>query len=191
MSFPIAFRRASISGTEIKLDVPHWKTFNGFVSYAHMRGVGDLPITGGLFLGDEASALLTSTGEFPVTQDQRHTVRGRASCQLTSSAWIAMAASYGSGLPVEFVGDREEAVEQYGRRLVDRVDFERGRVRPSLSLDASFGLVVAKTARHSLRLQADARNLTDRLNVIDFAGLFSGTAIGPPRSFSVRVQMQF
>ena len=61
----------------------------------------------------------------------------------------------------------------------------------SLSLDLSLGLVVVKTTRHSLRLQADVRNLTDRLDVIDFAGLFSGTAIAPPRSFSVRMQMQF
>ena len=64
-------------------------------------------------------------------------------------------------------------------------------MRPSLSLDLSLGLVVVKTTRHSLRLQADVRNLTDRLDVIDFAGLFSGAAIAPPRSFSVRMQMQF
>ena len=29
--------------------------------------------------------------------------------------------------------------------------------------------------KRSLRVQADVRNLTDRLNVINFAGLFSGT----------------
>jgi hypothetical protein len=34
-------------------------------------------------------------------------------------------------------------------------------------------------------------NLTDRLNVINFAGLFSGTALAPPRSFGVRVQFDF
>jgi len=191
VSFPIAFRRALIRGAEIKVGVAHWKALSGFVSYAHMRGVGELPVTGGLFLGDEASSRLASTGEFAVTQDQRHTMRGRANYQLSPSAWIALAASYGSGLPFEFVGDRDTAVEQYGPRIVDRVDFETGRVRPSLSLDLSLGLVVVKTTRHSLRLQADVRNLTDRLDVIDFAGLFSGTAIAPPRSFSVRMQMQF
>ena len=191
VSFPIAFRRATIRGTEIKVDLTHWKALSGFVSYAHMRGVGELPVTGGLLLGDEASALLASRGEFAVTQDQRHTVRGRAHYQLSPAVWIALAAAYGSGLPFEFVGDRDAAVEQFGPRIVDRVDFETGRVRPSFSVDASLGLVVAKTTRHSLRLQADVRNLTDRLDVIDFAGLFSGTAIAPPRSFSVRLQMQF
>jgi outer membrane receptor for Fe3+-dicitrate len=191
VSFPTAFRKAEISGTEIKLDLPHWRALSGFVSYANARGVGYLPITGGLLLGDDASTLLASTDRFPITQDQRNTVRGRLSYQVLPRAWVALAGSYGSGLPVEFVGDREQAIAQYGQRIVDRVDLERGRVRPSMSLDASMGLVVAKTKKYSLRAQADALNLTDRLNVIDFAGLFSGTALAPPRSFALRLQAEF
>ena len=42
-----------------------------------------------------------------------------------------------------------------------------------------------------VRLQADLLNLTNRLNVIDFAGLFSGTALAPPRSVAVRLQAEF
>ena len=34
-------------------------------------------------------------------------------------------------------------------------------------------------------------NLTDRLNVIDFAGLFSGTALAAPRSFGLRLSADF
>ena len=191
VSFPIAFRRAQVTGTEVKIDVPRWKAFSGFVSYAHMRGTGDLPITGGLFLGDDATTLLASAARFPISQDQRHTMRGRIGYQLRPSVWIACAGSYGSGLPFEFAGDRSQAVAQYGERIVDRVDFQTGRVRPSLSIDASVGVVVAKTATHGLRLQADVRNLTDRLAVINFAGLFSGTALAPPRSVALRLRADF
>ena len=191
VSFPIAFRRAEVRGTEVKLDMPHWKAVSGSVSYAHTRGVGDLPITGGLLLGDDATTLLTSTNQFPVSQDQRHTLRGRVSYQFAPTAWAALAASYGSGLPFEFTGDRAQAIAQYGERIVDRVDLETGRVRPSMSLDASFGVVVVKTSKHSVRLQADLRNLTDRLTVINFAGLFSGTALAPPRSVAVRLRADF
>src|SRR3989442_1202968 len=191
VSFPTAFRKAEISGTEIKLDLPHWSALSGFVSYANARGVGYLPITGGLLLGDDASTLLASTDRFPITQDQRNTVRGRATYQVLPRAWVALVASYGSGLPVEFVGDREQAIAQYGQRIVDRVDLERGRVHPSMSFDASTGVVVARTKKYSLRVQAGALNLTDRLNVIDFAGLFSGTALAPPRSFALRLQAEF
>ena len=57
-----------------------------------------------------------------------------------------------------------------------------------MSLDASAGFVVARTKTRSVRLQADVLNLTNRLNVIDFAGLFSGTALAPPRSVGVRIK---
>ena len=191
VSFPIAFRRAVITGAEIKLDVLRWKSVAGSISYAHMRGVGELPITGGLFLGDEAPTLLTSTDRFPVTQDQRHTIRGRVSYRVAPAAWVALAGSYGSGLPVEFTGERDEAIAQYGERIVDRVDFDAGRVRPSWSIDASGSVVLMKTSTRALRVQVDARNLTNRLNVINFAGVFSGTALGPPRSLAARLRADF
>jgi hypothetical protein len=191
VSFPLAFRRADIRGMEIKVDVSRWKAVSGFLSYARMRGVGDLPITGGLLLGDEAATLLASTDRFPVTQDQRHTLRGRASVHLGPSAWAAVAAAYSSGLPFEFRGDRAGAVALYGERIVDRVDFDSGRVRPSLSIDLSTGLIVARSAKRSLRVQLDVRNLMDRLNVINFAGLFSGTALAPPRTVAVRLRADF
>jgi outer membrane cobalamin receptor len=191
ISFPIAFRRADIKGTELKLDIPHWQSLSGFVSYALMHGVGRLPITGGLFLGDEASALLGSTDRFAVTQDQRHTVRSRVGYQISPAAWVAFATSYGSGLPFEFDGDPEQAVAQYGRRIVDRVNFGTGRVRPSFSLDVSAGAMISTNPKHRLHVQADIRNLTSQLNVIDFAGLFSGTALAPPRSVTVRLRAEF
>jgi hypothetical protein len=40
-------------------------------------------------------------------------------------------------------------------------------------------------------VQGDVMNLTNRLNVINFAGLFSGTAIAAPRSFSLRLTTEF
>ena len=48
--------------------------------------------------------------------------------------------------------------------------------------------------RHDLRtlsLLIQSANLTDRVNVINFESLFSGTAIGPPRSVSARLRATF
>jgi hypothetical protein len=42
-----------------------------------------------------------------------------------------------------------------------------------------------------MRFQADGQNLNNILNVIDFGGLFSGNAIGPSRSFSLRMTTSF
>jgi len=191
VSFPIAFERAEVHGTELKLDIPRLGAWSGFVSYSLLRGTGFLPITGGLLLGDEASSTLTSTTAFPISQDQRHTMRGRLAYRFSDRAWVAMAASYGSGLPVEFVGDPAQALAQYGPRIVGRVDFDDGRVRPSASIDAALSAIVFRTERQRVRIQANLVNLTDRLNVINFAGLFSGTALAPPRSFGVRAQFEF
>jgi hypothetical protein len=191
VSFPIAFQNAHIRGTEVKLELPCWRSISGFISYANMVGVGSLPITGGLLLGEDATTALASTDRFPISQDQRHTVRSRVSYDFSPRAWVALAASYGSGLPVEFAGDREQAIAQYGERIVDRVDLGRGRVRPSASVDASASMIVLKAKKQRLRVQGDVINLTNRLNVINFAGLFSGTALAPPRSFALRVQTEF
>lgn len=191
LSFPIAFRKAEISGVEVKLELPNWGGLSGFLSYSNMIGSDFLPVTGGLFLGDNAGRALSPSGAFPVTQDQRNTARSRFRYQLAPRLWLAVGASYGSGLPVEFDGNAEDAIAQFGKRIVDRVDFSRGRVRPAFSLDASAGAVLYKKEKQSVRLQADVLNLTDRLNVINFAGVFSGTALATPRTVALRLQTEF
>ena len=193
VSFPIAFDRAAIHGAEAKLEVPRWGRLSGFGSYSWMQGLGQLPIAGGLFLDESASELLARRDKFPITQDQRQTARARVRYELSARMWAAMGASYGSGLPVELASGQspELLIEQYGQAVVDRVNFDRGRVRPSFSLDASVGAELWRRDKVAVRAQVDVLNLTDRLNVINFTGLLSGTAIAPPRSFGVRLRAEF
>jgi hypothetical protein len=42
-----------------------------------------------------------------------------------------------------------------------------------------------------MRFQIDGQNLTNILDVIDLGGLFSGNAIGPSRSFALRLTTSF
>ncbi|MBZ5579953.1 MAG: TonB-dependent receptor [Acidobacteriia bacterium] len=193
ISFPIAFNQAAIYGFEAKLGVLRWGRVSGFVSYSNMVGMGQLPIAGGLFLDDNSASLLQSHERFPISQDQRNSVRARFRYQVLPRLWVASAAAYGSGLPVELagVGDAGLLAQQYGQAVLDRVNFDRGRVRPSFSLDFSAGAEVWKHEKRSVRIQADVANVTDRLNVINFAGLFSGTAVAAPRSAAVRLQVEF
>jgi hypothetical protein len=192
VSFPIAFQRAEINGAELKFEVHSWRGVSGSLGYSYLHGVGELPVTGGLFLGEEGFEQLASREQFPLTQDQRHTVRGRATWQLSPSVWVAMAGSYGSGLPFEdFEDTPEEAAEQFGERVVERVDFATGRVRPSASIDVSAGATIGRWGGRTVRLQAEVRNLTNRLDVINFAGLFSGTALSAPRSAALRLRLEF
>ncbi|MEO6237256.1 MAG: TonB-dependent receptor [Vicinamibacterales bacterium] len=190
VSFPIAFERAAIHGAEVKVEVPRWKALSGSIGYAWMHGRGVLPITGGLFVADEAE-VEGRDREFDVSQDQRHTLRGRVHARAGSIGWVALAGAYDSGLPFEFTGSREDAVAQFGQRIVDRVDFATGRVRPSLSVDVSAGMTVFRRRETAVMLQGDVRNVTGRLRVINFDGLFSGTALAPPRSAGLRIRVEF
>jgi outer membrane cobalamin receptor len=192
VSFPIAFRKSSIYGAEAKLEIPHLGNLSGFVSYSYMVGSTYLPVTGGLFLGDDAANALSNTsGRFWDTQDQRHTARTRFRYALTPRLWVALGAESGSGLPVAFEGTEAQANAQYGPSIVNRVNFARNRVKPSFSLDAAAGAELWKHDAFQMRLQVDAANLNNRLNLIDFAGLFSGNAVAPPRSFALRLETRF
>jgi len=192
VSFPIAFRKAIIYGAEAKLEVLHWGRFSGFVSYSYTVGNAWFPVTGGLFLGDDATSATTQlTGHFPDSQDQRNTVRTRVRYQIVSRLWAAVGSEYGSGLPFDFQGTPQLALAEYGQAVVDRINFDRGRVRPLLSVNASVGADLYKKENRTVRLQADVQNLSNRLNVIDFGGLFSGNAIAPPRSYALRLVTSF
>jgi outer membrane cobalamin receptor len=192
VAFPIAFNKAVIYGAEGKLELPTWGRFSGFVSYSYMVGNAWFPVTGGLFLGEDAvNATTQLTGHFPDSQDQRNTVRARLRTQLASRVWAAGGVEYGSGLPFEFTGTYQQALVEYGQSVVNRINFHRGRIYPTLSIDASIGTNLYQKDKAAIRLQCDAENLTNRLNVLDFGGLFSGNAIAPPRSYALRLTTVF
>lgn len=189
ISFPIAFQKAIIYGADGKLDLPEWKRLSGFISYTYTVGNAWFPVTGGLFLGDDA--IIPTSGHFPDSQDQRNTVRSRFRYQLARRFWIAGGIQYDTGLPFDFEGTYAEALAEYGQQVVNRIDFARGRIDPSLQVSASAGVDIYKSDRLSMRFQVDGQNLTNVLDVIDFGGLFSGNAIGPSRSFDMRLTTNF
>ena len=194
VSFPIAFAKARIAGEEVRISVPHWGHFSGFLSYANQSGIGQGPITGGLFLGDKATGALTDASKFAVSQDQRNTLRGRARYEATKRVWLAFSGEYGSGLPVEIDNgpiDMNFLLSQYGAAIINQVNFARGRVRPNYSLDVAAGIDMYHKERRSAAIEIQAANLTDHVNLINFASLFSGTAVAPPRSVSARLKLTF
>jgi hypothetical protein len=192
VSFPIAFNEATIHGFEGKLELRRAGPFSGYVSYTNMVGVGTLPVAGGLFLGDDASQL-TGSGSFPISQDQRNTVRSQLRFQPGSRFWLAFGSSYNSGLPFEIGGPPELGfiAQQYGTDILSHVNFDRGRVRPSSSINASAGVEIVHTDKAKVKVQTDVLNLANRLNVINFSGVFSGTALDAPRTFAVRLHTEF
>jgi hypothetical protein len=195
VSFPIAFSSAEIHGEEIQIAVPRWGRFSGVLSYSNQTGVGQGPITGGLFLGSE-TANIPDTSKFPVSQDQRNTFRAHVRLQATDRLWLATSAEYGRGLPVNLNGPAGPSqinffLQQYGPAIVNEVNFNAGRVRPNFSFDAAAGATLFHKEGKDITFEIEGHNLTDKVNVLNFASLFSGTAVAPPASVSARLKVGF
>jgi hypothetical protein len=197
ISYPISFRKAIIYGAEAKVDLPEWHRFSGFASYSYTLGNAWFPVTGGLFLGD--NAVIPTSGHFPDSQDQRNSVRGRVRYQITQRLWIAGGIQYDTGLPFDFQcpdGETQDqciagVTAQYGPQVVSRINFNRGRILPAFQVNASAAANIYKSDRINMQFQVDGQNLTNVLDVIDFGGLFSGNAVGPSRSYSLRLTTNF
>jgi hypothetical protein len=195
ISFPIAFSSAEIHGEEIQIAVPRWGRFSGVLSYSNQSGIGQGPITGGLFLGSETAGI-SDTSRFPVSQDQRNTVRAHARFQATERIWFAASAEYGSGLPVDLNGPADASqinflLQQYGRAILNEVNFNAGRVSPNFSFDTAAGATLFHKEGRDVTFEIEGHNLTDKLNLLNFASLFSGTAVAPPASVSARLKVGF
>ncbi|MGA2850264.1 MAG: TonB-dependent receptor [Terracidiphilus sp.] len=192
VSFPIAFRKAILYGVEGKLEIPEWHRFSGFGTYSYIVGNAWFPVTGGLFFGSGASQAASQlAGHVPDSQDQRNTVRGRVRYQASRRMWAAFGVQFDSGLPFDFDGDPTTVLAEYGQQVLNRINFNRGRIYPAFQANASAGADIYKSDRVKVRFQADGQNLNNILNVIDFGGLFSGNAIGPSRGFSLRLATEF
>jgi len=138
-------------------------------------------------------------GFFSVSQDQGNTARRRLAYQVVSRLWVAGGIQFDSGLPFEFQCDSSlpldqciaDQIQTYGQQVIDRVNFARGHIYPTFQLSASAGADIYKSERVKMRFRVDGQNLTNVADVIDFGGLFSGNAIGPSRSFALRLTNEF
>ena len=193
ISFPIAIKSARVHGEEIALYAPEWRHLMAQVSYSNQNGAATGPITGGLLLGDQGASELVDTARFPVSQDQRNTLRGQVRWTPLPRLWIGAHAQYNSGLPVELDSnvDQDELRRQYGERILNAVNFERGRIRPWSSIDLSGGIHLLQRGDQDAQIEFHVDNIANRINVINFAGLFSGTAVGMPRSYHARLSFAF
>jgi hypothetical protein len=189
ISFPIAFDHAILYGAEIKLEVLQWGRFSGFASYSYIVGNAWFPVTGGLFLGDDA--INPTSGHFPDSQDQRNTVRARVRYQVVPRLWVALGCDYNTGLPFQPDLTPQQYATEYGQSVVNHLNFNRDRISPYFTQNASVGVDLYQQEKRSVRFQGDVANISNALELIDFGGLFSGNAIGPARQYTFRLVTTF
>lgn len=192
VSYPISFDRSGTYGAEGKLQAVATGPLTGFVSYSYMVAMDWFPVTGGLFLGQDAQAALSKIkGHFPASQDQRNTIATRWDYAVGKRLHFAAGATYGSGLPFTYGGTEAQALALYGHQVVNRLDFSRGRIRPLFALNSSVSLDLCQRDHLHMAIHIDGENLNNQLNILDFGGLFSGNALAPQRSVLLRWNSRF
>ena len=190
VSFPITMSRALIKGAELRAEMSRWRGLSGFLSYSNLLGVATSPVTGGLFLSQDIGDLLLPNLQFPISQDQRNTLRTRVHFQPGAARWwVAGGMRYESGLPVEL--EEGTDLDQFSEAVLNQVDFARGRIKPRHLWDASAGLRLWRDEKRQASVQLDILNLTNRFYLINFEGVLSGTAIGLPRTAVAKLSFQF
>jgi outer membrane receptor protein involved in Fe transport len=193
--FPIAISSGRVTGEEVRLESTDIHGFHTFVSYANSRAFGVTPITGGLFLGEDPQDLFLHGLKFANDHDQRNEAQFQVSYNhRPSGLYASFSGRYDSGVPVDVEPGTTLAdfvAQGFDPRLFDKIDFQRGRVRPRTILDFSVGADLMQKERVSMNVQFDVQNLTNELFLYNFESVFSGTHVGYPRLFSGRLSLRF
>jgi hypothetical protein len=85
----------------------------------------------------------------------------------------------------------QQYATEYGQVVINHLNFNRDRILPYFTQNASVGVDLYQHEKRSVRFQADVANIGNTLEVIDFGGLFSGNAIGPARQYTFRLVTNF
>ena len=193
--FPIAISSGRVTGEELRLESTDIHGFHGFLSWANARAFGVTPIRGGLFLGEDPQDLFVPGLKFANDHDQRN--EGQFQLNYThrpSGIYAIFNARYDSGVPVDIDPATTLAnfvAQGFDPRLFDKIDFQRGRIRPRTILDLSVGADLMQKDRVAMNLQFDIQNLTNELFLYNFESVFSGTHVGYPRLLSGRLTLRF
>ena len=193
--FPISISSGRVTGEEVRLESTDVHGFHGFASYANARAYGVTPINGGLFLGENPTNLFLSGFKFANDHDQRNEAQFQLSYNhRPSGIYASFSGRYDSGVPVDVEPGTTLAdfvADGFDPRLYDKIDFQRGRIRPRTIFDISVGADLMQKERVSLNIQFDVQNLTNELFLYNFESVFSGTHVGYPRLFSGRLSLRF
>jgi outer membrane receptor for Fe3+-dicitrate len=176
------------------LDVARVGGFSAFVSYTNLRIYGFAPLIGGLFLG-EAVELRSKAGERVANEeDQRNTLVFQAMYdRLPGGVWMAFGGRHDSGYAIELEEETnsEDFAGDFSAKILDRVNFERGFIKPHTVLDFSIGKDIKVSERVSLSAQFNIRNILDSFYLISFESVSSGTAVGRARNYSGKLSLEF
>ena len=144
------------------------------------------PITGGVFLDHDVADIGPGVA-FTPDHDQRVVASGGLTWS-GSRVSVSGVGRFESGTPLEL--DADEGGDLASRPGADRIDLERGRVRPRTTIALLGTLRLWQGARVAVSVRGAVLNVFDERYAYNFGNPFSGTHFGAPRTASVTVRVE-
>lgn len=185
--FPNAVAEGRARGLDVRVEMVPRQSWSGYVnaSIARVRQRG--PVTGGLFLEDEITAI-SDGGEFIPDHDQLLVASsGWTWTHAGSGATMSFTFRHETGTPIEL--DEDEADELQSQPGSEMVDIDRGRVAPRSIVSVQAEVPIWRRSRRSVTVRASVLNIFDARYAYNFGNPFSGTHFGPSRTASVGLRI--
>jgi hypothetical protein len=186
--FPNTVARGRAAGVDVRLELPRRRGLSAFLSYTNSRVVQWGPVTGGLFLEENAAEIVDGT-RFTPDHDQRNIGAFGATYNHPDwGFWLSLDGRYESGTPLEI--DDGNGAQLLARPGSDLIDIERGRVRPRQVYDVVSDIRLLRRTQAEFALRAALMNVAGKRFAYNFGNPFSGTHFGLGRAFQIGLQVK-
>jgi outer membrane receptor protein involved in Fe transport len=185
--FPIALARIRVNGAEARLNLPAVGGFSGSISATHARAISTPPVTGGLFIGQDAINQLV-TGPFVIDHDQKLSLNFAGRYAFTRNWWVSSVVRFDSGLVANPSNPAEVALDPDYFDLLPYVRLDRvpARVRPHTITDLAIGYRHYRGSDEQWDVQLQVNNVFDITALHNFQSVFVGTRLVAPRALGIR-----
>lgn len=190
--FPTSLASIRVNGAEARFAMLPVKGLSATLSATHGRAITTPPFTGGLFIGQEAVAALSS-GPFVIDHDQRLSLHAVVSWSHRRGWFVSSTTRYDSGLVANPSDPAEVAADPDYSDLLPYVDLlaQPARTRPRTIQDLVMGYERLNDGKKRWEATVQISNLTNRTALYNFQSIFVGTRLVQPRTAGIRLRWYF
>ncbi|MCC6265639.1 MAG: TonB-dependent receptor [Bryobacterales bacterium] len=190
--FPITLKSIRVNGVEGRLSITPVRGFSGSLSVTHSRAISTPPFSGGLYIGNDAVALL-SQGPFRIDHDQPLSVHGILTWTSRRGIFATLSTRYDSGLVANPSDPAQVAADPDFSDLLPYVRLNQipARVKARTITDMVIGYERFRNERKLWEISAQVSNLSDATALYNFQSAFVGTRLVQPRTAGVRFRIFF
>ncbi len=190
--FPIALAKIRVNSVESRLVVPQTRGVSGTLSFTHSRAISTPPFTGGLFIGNDAVAALTS-GPFVIDHDQKIAVHGILNYTHRKGFYSTLSIRHDSGLVANPSDPAQVAKDPDYFDLLPLVNLKGNppRTRGRTVTDCVLGFTRGREGKAKYDVALQVSNLFNVTALYNFQSIFVGTRLVQPVTAGARLRWYF